>query len=105
MENIPLDIAEQDTHRKALRWLLDSSPLSRLLQSKGIAIMRRHELDAKVREEGRDWPSEAETMIGLRRLDNLQECIVPVLHDGVPGDLIETGVWRGGASIFMRAVL
>jgi hypothetical protein len=28
-----------------------------------------------------------------------------VLSEGVEGDLIETGVWRGGASIFMRAVL
>jgi O-methyltransferase len=43
-------------------------------------------------------------MIGLRRLDNLQECIVDVRHE-VPGDLIETGVWRGGATIFMRATL
>jgi hypothetical protein len=44
-------------------------------------------------------------MIGLRRLDNLQQCIETVLADGVPGDLIETGVWRGGATIFMRGVL
>jgi O-methyltransferase len=28
-----------------------------------------------------------------------------VIADGVPGDLIETGVWRGGAAIFMRALL
>jgi hypothetical protein len=27
------------------------------------------------------------------------------LKKGVPGDVIETGVWRGGAVIFMRAVL
>ncbi|HET7518629.1 MAG TPA: TylF/MycF/NovP-related O-methyltransferase [Actinomycetes bacterium] len=27
------------------------------------------------------------------------------LHRGVPGDLIEAGAWRGGATIFMRAVL
>jgi O-methyltransferase len=44
-------------------------------------------------------------MIGLHRLDNLEECITDVLRRGVPGDLIETGVWRGGATIFMRAVL
>jgi O-methyltransferase len=57
------------------------------------------------REEGRDWPIEAETMVGLKRLDNLQHCVTSVIRDGVPGDLIETGVWRGGSSIFMRAVL
>jgi O-methyltransferase len=57
------------------------------------------------RAEGRDWPADAETMIGLPRLDNLQFCITDVLRRGVPGDLIETGVWRGGATIFMRGVL
>jgi hypothetical protein len=44
-------------------------------------------------------------MIGLKRLDNLQFCIEDVLNNGVPGDVIETGVWRGGAVIFMRAIL
>ena len=28
-----------------------------------------------------------------------------VLVEGVPGDFIETGVWRGGACILLRAVL
>ena len=57
------------------------------------------------RSAGRDWPARAHTMIGLKRLDNIQSCVETVLREGVPGDLIETGVWRGGASIFMRAVL
>jgi O-methyltransferase len=57
------------------------------------------------RAEGRDWPVLAHTMIGLKRLDNLQFCVESVLANGVPGDFIETGVWRGGATIFMRAIL
>jgi len=61
--------------------------------------------DPALRHEGRDWPAEAETMIGLRRLDNLEGCVKGVLEAGVPGDLIETGVGRGGATILMRAVL
>jgi macrocin-O-methyltransferase TylF-like protien len=61
--------------------------------------------DSELREEGRDWPSEAETMIGLKRLDNLQELITDVVRQEISGDLIETGVWRGGATIFMRGVL
>jgi len=44
-------------------------------------------------------------MIGLKRLDNLQSCIEDVIAKQIPGDLIETGVWRGGATIFMRGVL
>ncbi|MET0828610.1 MAG: TylF/MycF/NovP-related O-methyltransferase, partial [Microbacterium sp.] len=31
--------------------------------------------------------------------------IEDVLQNEVPGDLIETGVWRGGSTIFMRGVL
>jgi hypothetical protein len=54
---------------------------------------------------GRDWPADGLTMVGKKRLDNVQECIERVLEDGVPGDLVETGVWRGGAAMLMRAVL
>jgi len=57
------------------------------------------------RAEGKDWPALALTMVGQKRLDNLQECVEAVLRDGVPGDLIETGVWRGGSVILMRAIL
>lgn len=57
------------------------------------------------RENGTDWPSVAHTMIGLHRLNNLQFCIEDVLSNNIPGDFIETGVWRGGATIFMRAML
>jgi O-methyltransferase len=57
------------------------------------------------RTRGLDWPTTAFTMIGLERLNNLHGCIENALHDNIPGDLIETGVWRGGACIFMRAVL
>jgi O-methyltransferase len=61
--------------------------------------------DRALRADGRDWPANAETMIGLRRLDNIQYCVTHVLREGIPGDLVETGVWRGGAVIFMRGIL
>lgn len=47
----------------------------------------------------------AVSMLPLARFDNLQSCIASVVSDKVPGDFIETGVWRGGATIFMRAML
>lgn len=62
-------------------------------------------VDPEARDQGLDYTTDADTMVGTQRLDNLQSCVVDVLERGVPGDLIETGVWRGGASIFMRAVL
>jgi hypothetical protein len=55
--------------------------------------------------EGWGWPSRAQTMIGIRRLNHLEACFEHVLANNIPGDLIETGVWRGGAAIFMRALL
>src|ERR1700675_1811291 len=54
---------------------------------------------------GSIWPSRAHNMIGIPRLNNIQYCVEHVLTHGVPGDLIETGVWRGGATIFMRGIL
>ena len=61
--------------------------------------------DRSARLQGRDWPPFAHTMIGRKRLDNLQFCIEEVLKHDVPGDILEAGVWRGGASILARAVL
>ena len=49
--------------------------------------------------------SAAVSMLPVARLDHLESCIADVVAHCVPGDLIETGVWRGGATIFMRAVL
>ena len=53
------------------------------------------------------WPvvPVADTMLGPPGLQNIRECIEDILAQDVPGDLIEAGVWRGGATVFMRAVL
>ena len=82
-------------------------PTQRLLARRGYRLVDgKIALDAEViREEGRDIPATGETMIGLKRLDNVQYCVETALGDEIPGDLIEAGVWRGGAAIFMRAVL
>jgi hypothetical protein len=53
----------------------------------------------------RAWRASGFTMMGLDRTENLQACVEDVLANEIPGDLIETGVWRGGATIFMRALL
>jgi O-methyltransferase len=66
---------------------------------------RLERADVERRETGHDWPLNGTTMVGMRRLDHLQRCVQTIVRDGVEGDLIETGVWRGGASILMRAAL
>ena len=45
------------------------------------------------------------TMLGEKRLNNIEQCIRDVVERGVPGDLIECGVWRGGCTIFMKGLL
>jgi O-methyltransferase len=77
----------------------------RLASRMHVEIVYKKPYDARQRENGRDWPARAESMIGLRRMDNIASCIQTVLDEDVPGDLIEAGVWRGGACIFMKANL
>src|SRR5687768_6987084 len=72
--------------------------LGRVLATAGLALVRRTTAyDLHQWQEGLSWPEGAETMIGRKRLDQLQQAVETVLREGIPGDLIETGVWRGGA--------
>lgn len=57
------------------------------------------------RLRGKDVPPHAETMIGRKRMNNVHELVESVLAESVPGDLVEAGVWRGGAAILMRGIL
>lgn len=61
--------------------------------------------DPEVRAIGRDWPTSALTMIGSARLRNFRTLIERAISEKVPGDILEAGVWRGGACILARAVL
>jgi len=76
-----------------------------------LPVLRAHDWrlvrrgDPAAREQGRDWPPTAETMVGSARLGNVLECCVDALRRDVPGDFVETGVWRGGTTILMRGVL
>lgn len=54
------------------------------------------------RNNGSDWPQRAHTMIGMLRLNNLHKCLDEVRKNNIDGDFIETGVWRGGACIFVK---
>jgi hypothetical protein len=45
------------------------------------------------------------TMIGYKRLKNIESLITDVYNNNIEGDFIECGVWRGGACIFARYIL
>jgi O-methyltransferase len=76
-----------------------------VLAKRNIKLVRALPFDEQKRNLGLDWPASAETMIGMQRLTSLQHCAETVLAEDIPGDLVECGVWRGGACILMRAVL
>ena len=79
--------------------------VSKFLASKQLVLAKITTVTESDREHGRVWPQQAHTMIGMKRLDNIQYCMETALANRIPGDFIETGVWRGGSCIFMRAVL
>lgn len=78
-----------------VRWLL------RKILPSNVAVSRT----VSPEERGSGWPAHAYSMISPQRLDNIRFCLEDVLKNNVPGDFIETGVWRGGACIFARAIL
>jgi O-methyltransferase len=85
--------------------LLQDPGLAERLAARGFIAAEPSREEPEWIDEGLLWPRHAMTMIGRRRLGNIEHCIQDVVAGGVPGDLIETGVWRGGGTIYMRAVL
>lgn len=81
----------------------------RVSRHSGSVVAERREIDLDKNAEGTEsvWtlPPWSMTMVGTSRLENVENCIRDVVNSGIPGDLIETGVWRGGTTIFMRGML
>ena len=93
----PIDFAKSDNKLKAVN--------NAVYNLTGCHLAVDAKYSREDRESGKVWPILADTMVGLKRLDNLQYCCESVINEGIEGDFIETGVLRGGACIFMRAVL
>ena len=75
------------------------------LRKRNLSIIRMVAFDPALRQSGLDWPLFGYTMTGRKRLDALERCIEDVLNDKVPGDIVETGVWRGGSMMLAKAIL
>lgn len=45
------------------------------------------------------------TLIGPKRLDNIEQCIKHITSHNIQGDIVEAGCWRGGALIYLKACL
>jgi len=61
--------------------------------------------NATVRDNGLDWTYLGTTMTGSMRISNVEMLLKKVMTEDVSGGYMETGVWRGGSSIFARAVI
>jgi O-methyltransferase len=88
---------------RPLWWLLKR--MDAALRPWRLGLVYDRPLTPADRREGTFWPVHGHTMIGEQRLRQLREAMETVLREGIPGDFIETGVWRGGSCILMRAVL
>ena len=76
------------------------------LERSNLEIYHRIPYNPQDRRVGRDWPEFLGfTMIGERRLRNIVDSVCYVVEHQIPGQFMEAGVWRGGASIMMKATL
>lgn len=76
-------------------WLGDGDDFRKYLQP----------MDPAVRRRGGDWPMCSIAMSGTMRLDNVRDLLQRAVAEGVPGDYLDCGTWRGGAAIMARATL
>jgi O-methyltransferase len=93
------------TGRKVNYFVRPLLKLFKKMDGREFDLCEKVDFDRETRINGKDWPLYAETMIGYKRLSNVQDLVTKILLDNVEGDFAETGVWRGGTVIFMRAML
>ncbi|KYG73476.1 MULTISPECIES: TylF/MycF/NovP-related O-methyltransferase [Roseivirga] len=68
-------------------------------------LMKERRNEGRHLAEGSQHLVYAHTMIGRKRMDNIQRCFEQLISENIQGDLIECGVWNGGATIFMAGLL
>ena len=71
----------------------------------GMPLAKKVITDFNEREEGLDRPFYGETLIGLKRLNIVQNLIHNAIKNKIPGDFIEAGCFRGGVGIFVFHML
>lgn len=106
--NSPVSAAERrlpEDPRGQYLWLMTEILVNTIYEDPPISSLGQLKFNPSRRQYGREFPSQAHSMIGTERMHSLRTECERVIRDGIPGDFIETGVWRGGATIMMRAVL
>lgn len=99
-ELVPLGYGKPNLARYSL-----IQKLIRLIFGDSARLCFEKEIVTDRRLEGKDWPVTGQTMVGVNRLRNLRDLYEKVRVENIPGDLFEAGVWKGGASIYLRGLL
>jgi hypothetical protein len=95
----------EDDPRGLYLWTMTEILVNTIYEDAPITSLGQFRYDPLRRQYGHEYPSRAHSMIGIERMHSLRSECERVLREGIPGDFIEAGVWRGGATIMMRAVL
>lgn len=53
----------------------------------------------------RNYVEYAHTLLGHERLTHLEACLTQIVAEGIKGDVLQAGCWRGGSAVFLRGVL
>ncbi|OAM89519.1 TylF/MycF family methyltransferase [Termitidicoccus mucosus] len=92
-----------DFFKRGLR--LDSAQKAYLAMLKAMILNNVYYHGPHLRE-GTVWPDHpALSMVGEKRLNNVEELTLKCLSDNVPGDFIEAGIWKGGVVALMAGIL
>jgi hypothetical protein len=75
------DVTRFDQYLKALARAL----VVGRLQNSSLLLAQKRAFDPLARENRVDWPLFGYTMIGRKRLDNIQSCVLDVWDRGIPG--------------------
>lgn len=75
-----------------------------VFRKRDVLLVKTSRYDEAKRSQGTDWPMFGYSMVGKARLNNIDKLTNLVIEEGIPGDFVETGVWRGGCTILMRAI-
>jgi len=54
---------------------------------------------------GQVYPESSMSMVGIENMNNIKVLSEIIINENIPGDFVETGIWRGGSCIFMAAIL
>jgi len=92
-----------DTVRDTLTGAILRTPSVEVAAGNASALVRTP-YNKQTRWLGNDWCDSCYTMAGGARVQNVRNLVQQTIAEGIPGDFLEAGTWRGGCSIMARVV-